>query len=231
MDGQSEFETQDFQQEYQGVLDEAAPPPASRAKTSLRLRYEAEGAALQRKIGGLEDMRHMLGLSRRKICQLLLVDPSAWTRWTRPGQSPPPHIFRSLQWFLALQDKYPAVDAQFWLQALSPRVEALRQIENNNVEPELKNLKEGLEQLRQELKAIEGGPPSENFQRLSDLLERLIEHQLTISPQASAGPTSIPTTIPIPIPAPTKYRLVAFCLAGFFAGAVCMALVWRFLPI
>lgn len=78
-----------------------------RSKTSLRLKYEAETAVIQKKIGHLEDIRSSLGLSRRKMAQLLLVDPSAWTRWTKNEDSAPPHIFRSLQWYMALIDKQP----------------------------------------------------------------------------------------------------------------------------
>lgn len=39
------------------------------------------------------------------MCQLLLVDPSAWTRWTRNEEKTPPHIYRALEWFLALNEK------------------------------------------------------------------------------------------------------------------------------
>ncbi len=86
-----------------------------RAKSSLRLRYEAEVTVIKRKLGDLEQMRESLGLSQRKMCQLLLVDPSAWTRWTKGGEDAPPHVYRMLQWYLALEEKYPALDANFWL--------------------------------------------------------------------------------------------------------------------
>ena len=91
----------------------------NRSKSALRMRYEAEVQVIQRKLGGLESMRETLGLSQRKICQLLLVDPSAWTRWTKGGEDAPPHIYRMLQWYLALQEKYPALDANFWLSAVA----------------------------------------------------------------------------------------------------------------
>ena len=86
------------------------------------MRYEAEVEVIRRKLGDLEAMREKLGLSQRKICQLLLVDPSAWTRWIKGEdgeESAPPHIYRMLQWYLALQDKYPALDANFWLATVS----------------------------------------------------------------------------------------------------------------
>jgi hypothetical protein len=96
-------------------------PATPRAKTSLRLRYEAESEVIRKKLGDLETIRGQLGLSQRKIAQLLLVDPSAWTRWTKAGEKAPPHVYRMLQWYLALQDKYPALDVNFWLNTVSQR--------------------------------------------------------------------------------------------------------------
>lgn len=103
----------------------AAPNPLPqgkanpRVKSSLRLKYEAEAQVLRTKLGGLEAIRAQLGLSQRKMCQLLLVDPSAWTRWTQGGEAAPPHVYRMLQWYLALNEKYPAMDASFWLSTVS----------------------------------------------------------------------------------------------------------------
>tara|TARA_B100000749_G_scaffold280899_1_gene280952 strand:- start:27582 stop:28154 length:573 start_codon:yes stop_codon:yes gene_type:complete len=77
-----------------------------RLNTPLRRQYLAEVEVIQKKYGDLEDIRQELGLSRRKMCQLLLVDPSAWTRWQQ-NQSAPPSIYRSLQWYLTLIDKKP----------------------------------------------------------------------------------------------------------------------------
>ena len=93
--------------------------PSTRARSSLRQRYEAEARVIERRIGGLEQAREMLGLSQRKMAQLLLVDPSAWTRWTQSDQGAPPHVWRALAWYLALQEKYPALDAAFWLQGVA----------------------------------------------------------------------------------------------------------------
>ena len=79
----------------------------SRVKSSTRMRFEAEVSFLKSQNGSLEDIRRTLGLSRRKICQLLLVDPSAWTRWTADGGDAPPHIYRALDWYLAIMEKDP----------------------------------------------------------------------------------------------------------------------------
>lgn len=88
-------------------IEPSAQPPTERQRkrSANRLKYEAEIRVIRAKIGGLEEIRSRLGLSRRKICQLLLVDPSAWTRWTSPEGEAPPHIYRALEWYLMLTEK------------------------------------------------------------------------------------------------------------------------------
>lgn len=103
----------------QRFLGATSIPSAVRAKSSLRLKYEAESQVIRRKLGDLESIRSQLGLSQRKISQLLLVDPSAWTRWTKAGETAPPHIYRMLQWYLALEERYPALDVNFWLKTVA----------------------------------------------------------------------------------------------------------------
>lgn len=78
-----------------------------RSKTALRMKYEAECQVIRKKLGGLEDIRKNLGMTQRKMCQLLMVDPSAWSRWQKNEDQIPPHIYRSLQWYLALIEKAP----------------------------------------------------------------------------------------------------------------------------
>lgn len=119
-----------FIDEKGGFLD--GPAPHLRARSSLRQRYEAEAKVIERRIGGLEKAREMLGLSQRKMAQLLLVDPSAWTRWTQTDQGAPPHVWRSLAWYLALQDKYPALDAAFWLQGVARSADGDRISQNSD---------------------------------------------------------------------------------------------------
>lgn len=92
-----------------------------RVQSSLRMKYSAEVQLITQKWGRLEDIRKTLGLSQRKICQLLLVDPSAWTRWTRnpEGDEAPPHIFRALSWYLLLLDKSPELSPYVFLQTVA----------------------------------------------------------------------------------------------------------------
>ena len=86
-----------------------------RSKTSLRMHYEAQVSVIRKQVGNLDEIRGNLGLSQRKMAQLLMVDPSSWTRWTRHGDTPPPHIWRSLQWYLALKEKIPGLTPQYFL--------------------------------------------------------------------------------------------------------------------
>ncbi len=99
-------------------------------KSSLRIKYEAEVRVIQKSLGTLEDIRRKLGLSKRKMAQLLMVDPSAWTRWTQTDGDAPPHIYRSLQWYLILQDKHPELKSSFWLNSVSQPSLSQHEIEN-----------------------------------------------------------------------------------------------------
>jgi len=80
-------------------------PSDETTRSSLRMTYESEVRIFKSQHGDLENIRKRLGLSRRKMCQLLMVDPSAWTRWTKGGSEAPPHVYRALEWFLALNQK------------------------------------------------------------------------------------------------------------------------------
>ncbi len=96
-------------------LNGISPSDRLKAKTSLRLQYEAQAEVLRRQMGGLLGVQKELGLSARKICQLLLVDPSAWSRWSRDETQIPPHIWRALHWYYALQEKVPGLNASYFL--------------------------------------------------------------------------------------------------------------------
>lgn len=95
----------DFELDDRGKSNDAGFIDKKAGSSALRLMYEAEVKVFRAQHGGLENIREKLGFSRRKMCQLLLVDPSAWTRWTRDESKVPPHIYRALEWFLALNQK------------------------------------------------------------------------------------------------------------------------------
>lgn len=101
---------QGFQNKIENSLE-------TRVKTSLRIHYEAQVEVVRKQIGDLEEIREKLGLSQRKICQLLMVDPSAWSRWTKKSHSEqaPPHIYRALHWYLILQEKIPGLTPQYFI--------------------------------------------------------------------------------------------------------------------
>jgi transcriptional regulator with XRE-family HTH domain len=94
--------------------DELEADLGPRSKTSLRINYEAQVAVIRRQTGSLESVRVELGLSQRKMAQLLMVDPSSWTRWTKQGDVAPPHIWRALQWYLALREKIPGLTPHYF---------------------------------------------------------------------------------------------------------------------
>lgn len=88
---------------------------SDRTKSSNRMIYEAQVKAIRQQIGELEEIRDKLGLSQRKMCQLLMVDPSAWNRWTQEEGSAPPHIWRALQWYFALKKDVPGINESYFL--------------------------------------------------------------------------------------------------------------------
>ena len=119
------------------------PNDSSAPKSSLRLKYEAEVSVLRRKLGGLEEIRGRLGLSSRKMAQLLMVDPSAWTRWVQGGDSAPPHVWRALAWYLALEEKFPGLDHQFWLSSVArPHAKDLGEVASKRLQMEVKSVRE-----------------------------------------------------------------------------------------
>ncbi len=106
-------------------------------KSSLRMKYEAEVSNIKKTHGDLEGIRRKLGLSKRKVAQLLLVDPSAWTRWTKKKGEAPPHIYRALQWYLLLQDKHPEYKSSLWLNAVA--TPSISEHEMENIKREVVN--------------------------------------------------------------------------------------------
>jgi hypothetical protein len=100
------------------------------SKSSLRMKYEAEVNVIKKTHGELEDIRRQLGLPKRKMAQLLMVDPSAWTRWTSSNNEAPPHIYRALQWYLILQDKHPELKSSLWLNSVASPILSQKEVEN-----------------------------------------------------------------------------------------------------
>lgn len=123
-----------------------------RSKTSLRMHYEAQVKVIQKQTGNLDEIRGNLGLSQRKMAQLLMVDPSSWTRWTKQGDEAPPHIWRALQWYMALREKIPGLTPQYFIGS-NPGV--LHQKALQEVESERKERKEEIENLAKKLRDLD----------------------------------------------------------------------------
>lgn len=79
----------------------------SKEPKTLKDMNRSEAQVIKEQIGDIEEIRMKLGLNKRKICELLLIDPSTWTRWSTGKTDVPPHIYRMLQWGLALMEGYP----------------------------------------------------------------------------------------------------------------------------
>lgn len=189
----TKLEKQDFSSKIEQLRFEKMD--FSRSKTSLRMKYEAEVNIIQQKLGSLEEIRASLGLSRRKMCQLLMVDPSAWTRWTSGKTTVPPHIFRALQWYLAINEKYPGLGTAYWLSSLSNKEKhSLSEKQKESLKQEL--FKEILEEIELEQKNnLKAKPNSvekqqqiiiradENQQETNEMLQFLREDILSTKEQ------------------------------------------------
>jgi hypothetical protein len=94
---------------------------------------------IQHEFGDLNQIRITLGLSQRQLCKLLLVDPSAWTRWNKTGA--PPHIYQALKWLVQLRKINP--DAVF-TNNLESKVDFIR----NDTQSKLRELEMNLEKIQ-----------------------------------------------------------------------------------
>lgn len=103
-------------------------------KRTPRHDYLLEREKIKNEIGDLEQIRMSLGLSQRRICMLLLVDPSAWTRWNKTEA--PPHIYQALRWLIELRKINPEITAPSNIESRVDLLHAstqskLRELENS----------------------------------------------------------------------------------------------------
>lgn len=71
-------------------------------------KYDEQIQVLKNKNGSLESIRKRLGFNQKQMGELLLVDPSAWSRWTKDGEAnekAPPYVYKALDWYLNSQLK------------------------------------------------------------------------------------------------------------------------------
>ncbi len=104
---------------------------------TLREQYLLEKERIKFEIGDLEQIRISLGYSQRRMCQLLLVDPSAWTRWTKTLSGAPPHVYQALKWLVELKKVNPDAAAPG---NLSKRVDFVQ----NSTDTKIRKLEDGI---------------------------------------------------------------------------------------
>ncbi len=78
---------------------------SKKSDLKLRDRYLLERDRIKNQLGELPQILEALGVNQRRACQLLLVDPSAWTRWNKTEA--PPHIYQALKWLVMLKKTNP----------------------------------------------------------------------------------------------------------------------------
>lgn len=117
---------------------------------SLRAQYTLEKERIEYELGDLLKIRLTLGLSQRKLCKLLLVDPSAWTRWNKTGA--PPHIYQALNWLLQLKKLNPEVIAP---NDVSSRIDFIQA----STETKIKDLESSVAMLERALTLTQSAAP------------------------------------------------------------------------
>ncbi len=109
---------------------------------------------IKKQIGSLEDIRKSLGLSQRKFCQMLLVDPSSWNRWHEPGRDAPPYIYKSLLWGMSVLEENPQTH---------PSVDFKMQEFQLRLERSLSEQQSEIQSLKNEIKAQSFAPKNDAF--------------------------------------------------------------------
>lgn len=127
-------------------MDNSVTP--QRPKSEKRLRYDEIVQNIRQKHGSLEDMRKRLGYSQKQMSELLLVDPSAWTRWVKDGETAPAHIYQALAWYFesrpsATVEKLPwqmaksefvePFDSEAWAEEKAQLIGELRSAQNKAI--------------------------------------------------------------------------------------------------
>lgn len=137
---------------------------------SLREQYLQQTELIKQEIGDLEQIRLSLGLSQRRMCLLLMVDPSAWTRWLKTEA--PPHIYQALKWMVELKKINPEITGPV---DMLNRVDLLQ----SNTDLKLKKMEDNVAQLERILvSSISPGPRSYETQlqqEISNLKARIEE--------------------------------------------------------
>jgi transcriptional regulator with XRE-family HTH domain len=151
--------------------------PFKRAKPTLREKYFLERELIRREIGGLDQIREQLGLSQRRLCQLLLVDPSAWTRWVK--SEAPPHIYQALRWLTMLKKVSPDMAAP---RDLASRVDLIQ----TSTQTKFRQLEDNVALLEREL-AIRHSDVQvqDKIAKLEERLQSLLVASVVAPPEAS----------------------------------------------
>lgn len=107
--------------------------------------YQVEVQKIKDNCGDLDQIRIKLGMNQRQICKLLLVDPSAWTRWIKTDA--PPHIYQALRWLLELKKTNPEAAGPVNLHTRVEKVEGLFAIKVQTLENKISHIENLFETL------------------------------------------------------------------------------------
>lgn len=154
--------------------NEAVFSESSELSKDIKLRdaYLLEREQIKASLGGLNQIRLSLGLSQRKICKLLLVDPSAWTRWLKTDA--PPHIYQALRWLMEIKNTNP--NSPLLEGRLSDRVDLLQA----ETMARLENLEENIKSIERSI-SMQATLQPQNEIDVSPLYKEISELNLKIA--------------------------------------------------
>ncbi len=122
--------------------------------------FEAKAERIKKQLGSLDAVIKSLGINQRQMAQLLLVDPSTMNRWIKNQEQVPPHIWRSIEWYMTLEQKTPGLSAEHFIgkskddinQVISSNYKAIQSQLAEEIDQVKKQGRDGLGDLEERLK-------------------------------------------------------------------------------
>lgn len=114
----------------------------------------------------IEEIRTHLALSRRQICLLLKLDPSAWSRWEKT-ESIPRSVFQALIWYVQIVEQNPQIHAPYGL-------EKKLQSQARENEMRIHHLKREISQLKNQTSNPKAEAAHEIGERIQESFENIL---------------------------------------------------------
>tara|TARA_Y100000780_G_scaffold232398_1_gene263490 strand:- start:13437 stop:14189 length:753 start_codon:yes stop_codon:yes gene_type:complete len=84
-------------------------------KSSRKMQMDSKAKSIEKRIGHIESLRINLGMNKKELSDLLMVDPSAMNRWCKGESNAPGYIYQALEWYLMATEKHPLLGKSLWI--------------------------------------------------------------------------------------------------------------------